>query len=181
LFPVFNYTLKITNNNKDIPAIIRLYTETFSKGVSAQFIDSVELNLYIVKILEKGFAIQFFDNYNKLIACLLYATLAVDSLCPPVITQRFEPDKCAYIAEIMVDEECRGEGLGKALITHFFETVDAQKYNDVFIRVWDENIPAVQLYLKMGFEVVANIEQTKITLNGDSEFSMNKLYLHKQL
>lgn len=105
----------------------------------------------------------------------------MDTLCPPVITQHFEPEKCAYIAEIMVDEASRGKGLGKALITQFFETVDTQEFIDAFIRVWDKNAPAVQLYLKMGFTVVANIKQIKKTLNGDSEFSMNKLYLHKQL
>lgn len=132
-------------------------------------------------IFENGWAILCFDECNRLISCLLYTSLCEDLLCPPVITEAFAPDKCVYIAEIMVDEQFRGQGLGKALISCFFETVDRLKYNDVFIRVWDENTPAIQLYQKMGFRIVADIKQTKKTLNGDSEFIMNKLYLHKKL
>lgn len=132
-------------------------------------------------IFENGWAIQFFDMNNRLIACLLYTSLFEDLLCPPVITNAFVPDKCAYVAEIMVDEQFRGKGLGKALISCFFDTVDRLKYNDVFIRVWDENTPAILLYQKMGFQIVAHIKQTKKTLNGDSEFIMNKIYLHQNL
>lgn len=132
-------------------------------------------------VFENGWAIQFFDGNSQLIACLLYTSLSEDLLCPPVITEAFATDRCAYIAEIMVDEQFRGKGLGKALISCFFETVDRLKYNDVFIRVWDENTPAIQLYQKMGFQIVADIKQTKKTLSGDSGFIMNKLYLHKKL
>lgn len=176
----FNTTIKAAVNLIDIPAIEYLYIETFSKGVSAQFVDKADLNIYLKSILEDGVSLSFIEQ-NKLIACLLYTTLSIDNLCPLSIINHFNIEKCAYIAEVMVDEHYRGQGLGKALIETFFDTVNTNMYTEVFIRVWDQNIPAVQLYLKMGFSVIANIQQTKKTLTGDSEFSMNKLYLHKHL
>jgi len=52
----------ITNSPEYIPAIQRLYTESYSKGTSAQFVDSFELNSYLTEILQSEFALMFFEN-----------------------------------------------------------------------------------------------------------------------
>ena len=67
------------------------------------------------------------------------------------------------------------------MMSKFLETVDKSKFTDVFIRVWEENIPALNLYKKMGFEPISSINQTKIKANGTDTFVMKKIYLHKKL
>ena len=170
----------ITNSPEHIEVIGQLYVESFTQGASAQFVDVAELRQYLAEILAVGCAILLFEG-ETLKACLLYTPLTFDQYCPETISSNFQAKKCAYIAEIMVAESFRGHGFGKALLTEFFKTVDAEKYNDVFIRVWDQNTPALQLYEKMGFTKFASIEQIKKTPDGNSNFVMNKIYLHKPL
>lgn len=170
----------ITNNPAYNEIIRQLYVDTFAQGSSAQYIDSAELQRYITHILHHGWAILLFEG-EKLNAGLLYIPLTFDTDCPDSIKSNFKVEKCVYIAEVMVAEAFRGQGIGSALLTEFFKTVDAEKFTDVFIRVWDENRPALELYKKMGFSTYASIKQLKKTPDGTSKFVMNKLYLHKPL
>ena len=157
-----------------------MYVESYSKGKSAQYIDHSELNRYLSDILQSGTAIICAEN-EVLKACLLYAPLSFDKFLPESIVSHFKIEKCVYIAEVMVAETFRGQGLGNAIIKDFFEIVDSQNYTDVFIRVWDGNLPALNLYEKMGFTKCATIEQHKKTPDGKTDFVMRKMYLHKPL
>ena len=105
----------------------------------------------------------------------------MDNALPKVISTEFKPEKCLYIAEMMVTEAARGKGIGKKLLEEFEKKADKALYQDAFIRVWIENIPAVNLYQKMGFKIIANIEQTKRTADGSGTFVMQKVYLHKKM
>ncbi len=172
--------MQITNSPEYIPAIHRLYIESYSKGTSAQYVDSKELYNYLTEIFQSGSALLFVEN-DVLKACLLFTPLAFDKHCPESIISDFQLEKCVYIAEVMVSEPYRGQGLGKMLINEFFDIVDKQKFKDVFLRVWEENVPALKLYEKMGFKICASIEQSKKAPDGISDFVMKKLYLHKAL
>ena len=50
----------------------------------------------------------------------------------------------------------------------------------MFIRVWDKNLPALQLYNKMGFTIVTSMIQIKKNVDGNGTYEMKKLYLHKK-
>jgi len=63
----------------------------------------------------------------------------------------------------------------------FFETVDKIRYTDAFIRVWDKNATALNLYKKMGFIPISTIEQTKRNADGKGTFVMQKIYLHHKI
>lgn len=157
-----------------------MYIESYSKGTSAQYIDTIELHNYLKDVLQFGSAMLLAEN-DMLKACLLYTPLSFDKLCPESILLDFQIEKCVYIAEVMVAEPFRGQGLGKRLLNEFFDIVDKQKYNDVFIRVWADNMPALKLYEKVGFKNCTSIEQVKNTPDGKSDFVMTKIYLHKPL
>ncbi len=172
--------MHISNSPEYIPAIHRLYIESYSKGTSSQYIDEIELRSYLAEILQTGSALLFVEN-DVLKACLLFTPLAFDKHCPESIISEFQMEKCVYIAEVMVSEPFRGQGLGKLLLNEFFDIVDKQKFKDVFLRVWDENVPALKLYEKMGFKICASIEQSKKAPDGISDFVMKKIYLHKAL
>ena len=160
--------------------IIELYVEAFSSGLSQQEINRDELNSHIDEIFENGYALLALEN-SRVIGVILSCPLQLDKLLPEKISQNYLIEKCIYVAEMMVNASLRGEGIGSKLFTMFLETVDKLCYSDAFIRVWDKNTPAINLYRKMGFEPVATIRQTMKKPVGKETFVMNKIYLHKKL
>lgn len=154
--------------------------DAFAKGASEQYIDEAALESYIEKLLNEGVAIVAGEN-NDVIGALLSCPLAFDKHVTSAIAENFAVEKCVYIAEMMVTEKARGKGVGRQLLTAFFEMTDTKQYSDAFIRVWDKNIGAIALYQKMGFVPYTSIEQTKQKADGSGTFVMQKIYLHKKL
>ena len=77
-----------------------------------------------------------------------------------------EPNKSAYIGNVIIDKEYRGRGFGKEIITYMLR-VARKKYNlrVIKISVFSENIPALLLYSEFGF-IPYDVEERK-NLNGD--------------
>ena len=169
-----------THNTDYQHEIIALYLEAFSTGTSKQYIDRVELDSYIETILEKGYALLALED-NHVIGAILCCPLKLDNRLPKEIVQNFSIEKCIYLSEMMVSTIVRGQGIGTKLMDEFIGTVNKSLYSEAFIRVWNENTPALNLYRKMGFEPIATIEQTKRNAEGNGTFVMKKLYLHKKL
>jgi len=153
-----------------------LYIEAFT----TQYINKVELETYTNSILEKGYAFLALKN-KELVGAILCYPLKFDNIVPENILRNYSTDKCIYVAEMMVAALTRGQGIGKKLMAKFFDNVDKSTFQDAFIRVWDQNIPALTLYKKMGFEPVSYIQQTKTKADGSETFVMQKIYLHKKL
>jgi len=172
-------TLK-TNDAKYREEIISLYIEAFSTGLSQQYIDLEELNKYMDIIFNNGEVLLAIEN-EELLGGLLSCPLKYDKSLPKKISENFNLNKCVYVAEMMVAEKKRGKGIGKHLLSEFFATVDKSVYTDAFLRVWKENLIAIDLYRKMGFEPIADIEQTKMKADKSGTFIMKKIYLHKKL
>jgi GNAT superfamily N-acetyltransferase len=173
-------SMKIIQTRDYKSQLIALYMDAFAKGVSEQYIDEVVLESYIDKLLNEGVALVAIEN-NEVLGALLSCPLAFDEYVTSAITENFAVEKCVYVAEMMVAAESRGKGIGKQLLTAFFETPDIKQYSDAFIRVWDKNVGAIALYEKMGFVRYTNIEQTKQKADGSGTFVMQKIYLHKKL
>src|SRR5665647_866739 len=145
----------IQANNADFTSeIIDLYINTFSTGLSEQYINVTELHQYIDAIQAEGNSLLALDN-GTIIGALLSCPLLLDNSVPLLISNNFELDKCVYVAEIMVTESARGMGIGTKLLNEFFQTVDKSIYTDAFIRVLDENLRAISLYQKVGFQPIA--------------------------
>lgn len=172
--------LILTNDSGYSNEIAALYKEAFSSGVSQQYIDLEALNLYIELMLKEGGALLAVEN-NTVCGAILSCPLKYDKSLPPEIRRKFCVQHCIYLAEMMVGEEKRGQGIGKKMMSKFLESIDKSLFTDAFIRVWEENIPALNLYKKMGFEPVSTIKQTKTKANGTDTFVMKKIYLHKKL
>jgi diamine N-acetyltransferase len=172
--------LILTNDLGYSDEIAKLYVEAFSTGLSQQYIDLAALTLYIEMMLKEGSALLAIEN-NTVCGAILSCPLKFDKLLPPEIRRKFCVQNCIYLAEMMVGEEKRGQGVGKKMMSKFLETIDKSLFTDAFIRVWEENIPALNLYKKMGFEPISSIEQTKTKANGIGTFVMRKIYLHKKL
>lgn len=169
-----------THDAKYRDEIISLYIEAFSTGLSQQYLDLEELNKYMDVIFDKGEVLLAIEE-EEVLGGLLSCPLKYDKSLPREILENYQLDKCVYVAEMMVDEKKRGKGIGKHLLSEFFATVDRSVYADAFLRVWKENLIAIDLYRKMGFEPIADIEQTKLKVDRSDTFIMKKIYLHKKL
>lgn len=172
--------LKETNSDSYTNEIIHLYNDCFSKGISQQHIDQTELQQYIAFILKNGSTLIATEN-EILAGALLSFPMSLEAEIPDIIKSEFEIDKSIYIAELMVNEEYRGQGIGRNLMNCFLNSLDKSLYSDVLIRVWELNLPALGLYEKLGFSPVASLIQTKRKAGDNGTFEMKKLYLHKKI
>ena len=63
------------------------------------------------------------------------------------------------LAYIGVDSSARKQGLGRALLNAFIEMVREKKYSSVELSVEAENVDAIALYTKAGFEIVHSFKE----------------------
>ena len=156
--------------------VMDLYIASFPRSSS----DKIALSNYIDDFLNEEHA-QLAIDKEHLIGALLYSPLNEDKDLPQLITENFNIPQCVYIAEMMVSEIMRGQGIGGQLLESFFNNIDKNQYSDAFIRVWDQNVVAIGLYKKMGFNPYTEIDQVKNNPDGNGTFLMKKIYLHKKL
>lgn len=57
----------------------------------------------------------------------------------------------ALIAEVYVNHDHRGEGLGEKLVKRYIDYCKSIGLKGVWLHVWEDNYPAQQLYQKLGF------------------------------
>lgn len=155
----------------------KLYLDTFTKGISAQYISDKESRDYLDSIFQQGHGIFGFSE-NQLIAALLITPLSFDQDCPHSISNKYPDHTSEYIAEVLVDENYRGKGLGKTLMKTFEDTINKDKKH-LILRVWDKNEVAVSLYKKAGFKPCGTITQKKIKPISKKVFEMRKIYMIK--
>jgi hypothetical protein len=97
--------LIFSTNSEYRDEIIALYLETFTSGFSEQFIHPVELEKYISRMLQTGYALLGFDK-KTLIAALLCCPLHEDALFPNELRTQYPVEKSIYIAELMCRSKC---------------------------------------------------------------------------
>ena len=169
---------KTYNNYKE--HLVQLYLDSFSKGLSAQTVDPIITGQYLDALFEEGYGILVIEE-QEMLGALIATPLTFDHLIPDKIRQNILIEDCVYIAEMMVNENARGKGLGKQLLEEFIHTIDKKRFKHAFIRVWVENVPAISLYHKMGYHDYAYIDQVKINPETNVTFVMHKVYLYKNL
>lgn len=59
----------------------------------------------------------------------------------------------ADLINIAVDRDYRRHGIGSALVSYLMKFGDTEGITDCFLEVRENNIPAIELYKKMGFEI----------------------------
>ena len=165
----------ISDTSHDLSDLAELYIACFGSGRSAQLIEKEQAEDYFRKTISIGGSCNKLIENEKTIAAILIAPPAYDQYLPEEI-RYLSHQNCIYIAELMVTENYRGQGIGQKLLS---ETLKKYIGYGVLIRVWKENSPALHLYRKLGFKEVASIRQTKTKPDGKTFFEMEKVYLHK--
>jgi diamine N-acetyltransferase len=160
--------------------LLQQYLDSFSTGFSAQAVDPITTGLYLDALFEEGYGILVIEGH-ELLGALIATPLHFDEWIPDKIKQNILIEECVYIAEMMVTENARGKGLGKQLLEEFIQSVDKNRFKHAFIRVWIQNIPAISLYRKMGYQDYAYIDQVKINPDTNDTFVMHKVYLYRNI
>lgn len=174
---------QITNKERSerLDEILLLYASTYSTGDAAQKIDLEMVRKELIAMPEEKLWLYVLEIEGKIIASLWANTLAIQNDIKVKFDNCIETKKCIYISEVFVDNAFRGKGFGKKLLEHFISDCQNSDYKDLMIRVWEKNLVALKLYVDMGFETIANEIQIKKNTIDNSNFEMNKLYLHKKL
>lgn len=154
-----------------------LYIDTFTNGISAQHITKEDAEHYLTSLFKVGYGIFGF-SHDKLISALISTPTSYDKERPEHIKHSYTDKDSLYIAEVLVDKNFRGQGLGKKLMQVFDEQLDNQ-IKHVLLRVWQDNKKAVALYEKSGFKSCGHIVQKKFRPNSNEEFTMHKNYMVK--
>lgn len=172
--------ININNFNAYQSELERIYLSAFTQGEQAQFISKKEASDTLKKLSEIGFG--YIAKSGNQIAGMAFAhSLEKDPEIPLKKCTDFDFRESLYIAEVLVDGQFRGRGIAKELLKKIEEIAVENGYNTLTLRVWDENISAVSLYKKIGFEETGiTIYQTKYK-NEQTSFEMKKLYLYKKI
>lgn len=74
-----------------------------------------------------------------------------------------------FISELCLVKEARGQGLGTQLLEYAKETAKKQNFSNITLRVFSENVGAIRLYERFGFQFVDElplIPHPEITMTG---------------
>jgi len=156
-----------------------LYQKTFSQGISAQYINKNETEYFFDTVFEVGFGIYGCEN-EQIVGFSLFTPLSFDNLMPKEINEKYSDKNSLYIAEVLVDEEFRGQKIAQNLLKEFENSLNKDIKN-LILRVFEENLPAISMYEKIGFRKISEIFQTKLKPDGKTEFLMKKIYMIKNL
>lgn len=160
--------------------LVELYIEAFSSGISFQYHNAGETLNYLQEIINVGYGIVAFQD-KQLVGATLLTPLTFDKLVPAKISSAFDLTRSVYVAEMMVAKNSQGQGTGKKMLQYFLDTVDKNRYEDAFIRVWIENKAALSLYRKTGFEPFTTMVHSKLLADKSGWFDFEKMYLHQEL
>ena len=158
--------------------ILNLYINAFTTGEYAQFIPRESAESTLDEMLRNGWGNMAFTD-DRLIGVVISLPLSYDKDFPRDKCPHIPVKTSVYIAEVMTHPDFRGKGIASELIENFLQKAK-DRFTDVVIRVWDENIPALALYEKLGFHPVAAITKTKYRSQNE-EFEMRKIYMRKEI
>lgn len=173
--------ISATNYKPYLNEISELYIQCFGSGKSAQYLERITVHNYFEHLFRNNAKALIVENENRIVALILFCPFALDTEAPELLQHEFQAKKSIYIAELMVDEQQRGKGLAKILIQQVIEHCTNDGYTDAIIRVWDQNLIAIRLYKKVGFNEIATITQQKTKADQQGFFEMTKIYLWKNI
>ena len=136
-------------NINDYDDVANLYTQLFDaeKGCDDNIVDTYSIDEKVEKIIKKRiksrkeiFLVAEIDN--KIVG--LIDGYIIESIC--------YKEKVAYLDHICVDKNHRNNDIGSKLIEEFSKKVEKKGAKYIKLNAFEENIPAVSLYRKHGFE-----------------------------
>jgi ribosomal-protein-alanine N-acetyltransferase len=97
------------------------------------------------------------------------AILMYEKLCGYFIVSEVLDE--AHLLNICIDDEWRGMGVAKSVLSYLSEYLQARKLKRLFLEVRPSNLPALALYNNFGFETIG-IRKNYYPANGGREDAM---------
>jgi ribosomal protein S18 acetylase RimI-like enzyme len=119
--------------------------EELKKYINAAFSEST-----ILEELNGSLATYFICQEPKLSPCG-YAKL-IKSPPPKCVNSK----SCIELQRLYIDSDYRGQGIGKLLESHAESYALNRNIRDIWLRVWEGNVVAQEIYKKWGFTIVGN-------------------------
>lgn len=161
---LMQYVLKIQPirpaTEQDIPTIAALYdriTEREAKGTnySGWAQGEYPMEWTARELLEAGGLYCMTDQSGKVVASAAYDNRH-DSCYDDVVWGKDIPsEQTLCIHTLAIDPDCRGQGLGEAMMRFGFEMAEKLGLKGIRIDTWVENTPALKFYHKLGYRDVA--------------------------
>ena len=144
--------------NEDLESIINLYMQLWQ---TEQIFDSNLKDLYYsTKKSRKEFIKDIKNNYFLL---AIYENKIVGYLDGYYIKNKDAfKEKMAYLDELSVENNYKKLGIGSKLIDAFTELCKKDKVKYIKLCAFENNIPAVSLYKKLGFEEYSVVYRKRI-------------------
>ncbi len=102
----------------------------------------------ILEEINSSFVTYFVCQDSNLNLCG-YAKLVQSN--PP---KSMNSNNCIELQRLYVDSEYRGHGIGKLLELHSESTAKHRGISDIWLRVWEGNIVAQDIYIRWKFKIV---------------------------
>lgn len=101
------------------------------------------------------FEISTIENYNYLLCNDSYKVFIaeIDSKIVGFVSVSISQE-AADLLQIYVDKNWRKTGIASALMLYLFEQLEQKGVTDLFLEVNENNKPAINLYSKMGFNLI---------------------------
>lgn len=131
----------VSIENYMLPEVLRIQAEGFEKGNQKKLIK------YSKNFRNIFYVIKSRDNIVGY--CAYY-------LKPEFTLKGFE--KQSVISSIATDRNFRGRGFAERLLRSSIEEMKANRISSIFLYVNTKNLPAIQLYEKIGFHVTKEVE-----------------------
>jgi len=119
--------------------------EELKKYINVAFSEST-----ILEELSSSLAAYFICQDQNQSPCG-YAKL-IESAPPDSISLK----SCIELQRLYVDSDYRGQGVGKFLESHAESYALNRNIRDIWLRVWEGNVVAQEIYKKWGFSIVGN-------------------------
>ena len=177
------HTKKIQSLNVDRyrQELLEIYFDAASTGAHEQQLNLANEASYIHGIFSAKEGYGFLALVGESCAGFILAyPLKHEPLLPHRVRERYDTDRCLYVAEMHVRRDFRGQGCGSELFTAFLSDIDA-RYASVAIRAWRNNEGALRFYERLGFVRNAIIQETKARKGTGEPFVIEKQYLFKDL
>ena len=160
--------------------LIELYLDAFTTGENAQYIAEEQAKETLKKFIETGFGVIAKQN-SQISGFILAYPLHLEEEFPEWKLANPDFENALYIAEVLVAEQFRGQGIASEMLKKIQNIAGEKKYTSVILRVWEDNRQALNLYKKAGFIFTGTeINQIKYR-NKNTPFAMRKIYLLKKL
>mmetsp|Transcript_26516 Transcript_26516/g.71692 ORF Transcript_26516/g.71692 Transcript_26516/m.71692 type:complete len:242 (+) Transcript_26516:76-801(+) len=175
------------SSDADYVHIARLRANAFYENDRSRFVESFKKK-FVVQEIESLKERTVAGPFGQLCECLLARSEedgqqvigCIDIRVPRAVTGKHpagvpvEDEKGAYILNVVVDEDSRGQGVGKALMREAMNrAVNVWQAENLYTHVEADNEVALHLYLACGFEEHSSSSKF------DSSVSLGKLILLK--